>query len=79
MARPKNPLPSYLRHSSGKARAVWTDAAGVRHDVQLPGPFGSDESKAEFERILTLVRASSAPPARAGSAADPTVNELMPA
>ncbi|HXD87897.1 MAG TPA: site-specific integrase, partial [Urbifossiella sp.] len=51
MARSRNSFPSYLRHASGKARAVWTDALGIRHFRMLPGPFDSAESRAAFARF----------------------------
>lgn len=44
--------PSYLQHKqSGKARAVWSDALGVRHYRMLPGPFGSVESRTAFAKL----------------------------
>jgi integrase len=44
--------PSYLPHKqSGRARAVWTDALGVRQQKLLPGPFDSHESRAAFARL----------------------------
>ena len=53
MARPRNPVPSYLPHkSSGSARAVWTDAAGVRHFRMMPGAYGSSESRSAFTKLL---------------------------
>lgn len=49
----RRPTPSYLHHSqSGRARAVWTDRFGVRHNVLLPGSFGSDESRKAYARLL---------------------------
>ena len=52
MARSRNSFPSYLEHKqSGKARAVWTDAGGVRQFRMLPGAFDSDESKTAFARL----------------------------
>src|SRR6185312_835292 len=51
VARSRNSFPSYLRHASGKARAVWTDALGIRHFRMLPGPHDSKESRAAFARL----------------------------
>lgn len=52
MARRPNPTPSYLPHKkSGRARAVWTDSAGGRHDQLLPGPYGSAESREAYARL----------------------------
>ena len=46
-------VPSYLPHKqSGRARAVWTDAAGERHQKLLPGRFDSTESRAAFARVV---------------------------
>ncbi len=43
--------PSYLPHKqSGRARAVWTDQTGVRHQKLLPSPFDSSESRTAFAR-----------------------------
>ena len=45
-------VPSYLPHKqSGRARAVWTDALGVRQQKLLPGPFDSSESRIAFARL----------------------------
>lgn len=40
VSNPRKRTPSYLPHKqTGRARAVWTDQTGVRHDKLLPGPF----------------------------------------
>src|SRR5262245_37500578 len=69
--------PSYLPHKqSGRGRAVWTDAAGERHQQLMPGPFGSPESRAAFARLVAELAVSPTAPTRA----DPdglTVNELL--
>src|SRR6185312_3541871 len=52
MSRPKNAVPSYSKHNSGHGRARWTDAAGVRRERILPGPFDSPESKTAFARLV---------------------------
>jgi integrase len=53
MSRSRNSIPSYLLHSqSGRARAVWTDAGGVRRYRLLPGAFDSTESRSAFARLL---------------------------
>jgi integrase len=52
MARPRNVTPSYLLHSqTGRGRAVWTDAHGIRHFRMLPGEFNSQESLAAKARL----------------------------
>lgn len=53
MPRPRKLSPRYLEHKqSGRARAVWYDKAGNYHDVLLPGPFGSDESRKAYGKLL---------------------------
>jgi integrase len=49
--------PSYLHHKqSGRGRAVWTDALGVRQQKLLPGEFDSPESRTAFAKLhLELV------------------------
>lgn len=72
MARKRKLTPSYLKHPSGRARAVWTDATGVRNFEMLPGGYGSEESRAAFARLqLRLTVGGDAP-----AADDTTVNEL---
>lgn len=73
MARKRKPVPSYLKHPNGKARAVWTDAAGVRQYRMLPGDSGSKESKEAFAKIQ--LEAAAAPVAQ--SSGDLSVNEML--
>ncbi|HEV3439369.1 MAG TPA: site-specific integrase, partial [Gemmata sp.] len=48
----RNVTPSYLPHSaSGRARAVWTDSTGTRHQKLLPGKFASPESQKAFAQL----------------------------
>lgn len=75
MARSRNPVPSYLRHPYGKARAVWTDSSGLRRFRMLPGAYDSEESKSAFGRLqLELAATPSAVTARTTGS---TINELM--
>lgn len=75
MARPRNSVPSYLLHNqSGKARAFWTDSAGVRHFRMMPGPFDSPESKSAFA-LLQLELATT--PATTVKASAITVVEMQ--
>jgi integrase len=60
MPRRRDPVSKYLRHSSGQARVVLRDPAGRRRDYLL-GPYGSPESRAEYERVLALLRAGHTP------------------
>jgi len=76
MPRQRNLTPSYLRHrKSGQARAVWTDAAGIRHQKLLPGAFNSPESKVAHARLALELAATSSPVASSGS--DLTIVDLL--
>lgn len=51
--------PSYLEYKqSGKARAVWTDSTGERHQKLLPGSFNSTESRTAFARLQLEMEAA---------------------
>lgn len=59
MSARRKSTPSYLPHSqSGRARAVWTDALGIRHQKLLPGSFDSAESHTAFARLLLELTSS---------------------
>ncbi len=76
MPRPKNPLPTYLRHPSGRARVAWTDPAGTRRFKLLPGSYDSAESRAAYRAFLAEFEAAP----HAAARPDPTgltLNELM--
>lgn len=77
MARTRNSVPSYQHHSSGGARVRTYHAVGKRVEIVLPGKYGSDESKQEYERILSQLRAGNGklPPTKATT--DLTVAELV--
>ena len=79
--RPKNPVPSYLRHkATGQARVV------IGGKTYYLGPYGSEESRAEYGRLLAEWSAtrhhppcssaggSSAGPEFRGSSASSTTN-----
>ena len=52
MPPPRKPTPSYLPHKqSGRARAVWYDATGVRREKLLPGGYNSPDSRTAFARL----------------------------
>jgi integrase len=58
MARAPSLTPSYLYHrQSGRARIVIRDQVGRRQDMLLPGAFNSPESKAEYDRVCSLLKA----------------------
>jgi hypothetical protein len=73
----RKPTPSYLPHKqSGRARAVWTDRFGERHQKLLPGTYDSPESRTAFARLQ--LELASAP--HAAQRPDPegvTVNEVL--
>ena len=59
MSNPRKPTPSYLFHKqTGRARAVWTDRHGTRHDKLLPGGHDSPESRTAFARLQLELEAS---------------------
>jgi integrase len=52
----KGAPPSYRRHSGGQACVSVRDRSGRRREILL-GPYDSDESKAEYQRVLALLKA----------------------
>jgi integrase len=77
MSARRKPTPSYLEHKqSGRARAVWTDSSGTRHQQLLPGPFDSSESRTAFARLQLEIEASPHH-VRAAAANGTTINELF--
>lgn len=77
MARQRRTIPSYERHSSGKARVRTYDVSGKRVEIILPGEYGSDESKAEYERILARLRTGNGNLPVEKLSSDVTVAELV--
>jgi hypothetical protein len=76
MPRSQKPVPSYRLHKqSGQAVTTLRDAAG-RRDVLL-GPYDSPESRAEYERVLSLLRIGRMPWGDADPAAGLTVAEFL--
>src|SRR3712207_3028868 len=79
MARTPLPAPTYRHHKkTGRAIITVRDHQGARHDMLLPGPFASRESREEYERVCALLRANHGrlpPPAVAP--ADLTVTQLI--
>ena len=52
MSRPKSLIPKYRQHrASGQAVVTISDHSGRRRDVYLGG-FGTEESKAEYARVI---------------------------
>ena len=77
MARTRNPVPAYQRHSSGCARVRTYDANGKRIEIILPGAYNSDESKEEYGRVLAQLRAGNGNLPAAKPSSDLTVLELF--
>lgn len=78
MPRPRKSVPSYLLHQqTGRARVVVADHVGRPKQVLLAGAFKSQESLADYERILAILRTNGGklPPPAGGL--DLTINELV--
>ncbi len=77
MSSRRKSTPSYLPHKqSGRDRAVWTDAHGVRHQKLLPGEYDSPASRTAFTKLQLELATT---PFQSGSATPPTVsvNEVL--
>jgi hypothetical protein len=78
MPRPRLQVPGYRKHSTGRAVVSIYRAHGLRTEIMLPGPYGSDESKQEYERILALLRANGGTfPEKNSLTPDLTIAELI--
>jgi hypothetical protein len=75
ITKPRSLVPTYPLH---RRTAVVTvrNADGARRDILLPGQFGSDESRQEYERILAFLRTNNGCMSKVGHG-DLTVNELL--
>lgn len=78
MPQPKKDLPRYQRHSSGRARIVWTDSAGQRREKLLPGAYGSAESKEAFARLQLELTVRPSAPLRAVDPGPSVASVLLP-
>ena len=59
MPRPRRTIPAYRKHKKiGRAAVSIYRADGSRTEILRPGKFGSEQSKAEFERLLCQLRAN---------------------
>jgi integrase len=83
MPRPRNVVPAYEHHKpSNRAYVRLPDGSGGRRVIYL-GMYGTDESKAAYERVLAETRARKAPPDRPVTPAPVTppagasVNEVL--
>lgn len=79
MARPPLAVPTYRKHASGRAVISVYTANGARTEMQLPGQYGSKESKTEYARILKTLEANQGklPPDSATVRHDITIAELV--
>jgi hypothetical protein len=76
MARKRNSIPAYQRHSNGQARVRTYDANGMRVEILLPGDYDSAQSKEEYERVLAQLRVGSGRLPNAKPSSDLTMCEL---
>ena len=78
MSRQRNLIPTYRKHSqTGRAVISVYRADGSRTEILLPGPYGSDESRHEYERVLATLRANVGKVPDSRPAADISVAELV--
>jgi integrase len=77
MARPRNLVPTYRKHRTGRAVVSVYRADGSRTEILLPGRHGSAESKEAYERTLTQLRIGSGKLPKNKPASDITVAELV--
>jgi integrase len=78
MARPRLIHPTYRKHSqTGRAAVSIYLADGTRTEIVLPGKYGSDESKQEYERLLCQLRANGGKLPAEAARKDFTVAELV--
>jgi integrase len=78
MPRPRHTIPAYRKHKkTGRAAVSIYRADGSRTEILLPGEFGSEQSKAEFERLLCQLRANAGSLPEGHVAKDITIAELV--
>jgi integrase len=78
MARPRLIVPSYRKHSkTGRAVVTIHKADGTRSEVLLPGSYGSEISKQEYERLLSQLRANEGKLPAKLAPSDLTIAELV--
>jgi integrase len=76
MARQRSTIPTYQKHSSGRARVRTYDGEGNRVEIILPGEYGSEQSKQEYARILATINAGNGLPTKQSFKHDITIDEL---
>jgi hypothetical protein len=78
MARPRNTVPAYRKHSqTGRAAVSIYRTDGTRTEIVLPGTYGSEQSKQEYERLLAQLRANGGRLPVTTTKKDITVAELV--
>ena len=77
MARPRNLIPTYRKHSTGRAAVSIYRADGSRAEILLPGEFGSEESTLEYERLLAQLRVGNGKLPSEKPSTDFTIAELI--
>lgn len=77
MSRPRNTVPTYQLHSSGRARVRYYDSAGKRCELILPGKFGSKESKNAYAELVKRLETGAGIIHNSSPTPDITVAELV--
>lgn len=78
MPRPKNTIPAYRKHKkTGRAVVSIYRTDGSRTETLLPGPYGSEESRQEYERLLAQLRTNSGRMPTGTVRKDITIAELV--
>lgn len=77
MARRRQAIPTYQRHSSGRARVRTYDANGKRIDLILPGTYGSKQSKDAYGELLDRLNAGGGVLSPEAPTDDLTIAELV--
>jgi integrase len=78
MARPRLTVPAYRHHKkTGRAAVSIYRQDGSRTEIILPGHYGSDESKQEYERLLAQLRVGYGKLPAEKAPSDLTIAELV--
>jgi len=78
MARPRNTVPTYRKHLQNRPRRrVDLSARRFTHRDLLPGAYGSEESKQEYDRLLCQLRANGGKWPAEAPKKDITIAELV--
>jgi hypothetical protein len=78
MSRPRNTIPTYRKHKlTGRAAVSIYRTDGSPTEVILPGEFGSEQSRQEYERLLCQLRANGGRLPAENSSSDLTIAEVI--